>query len=35
MTTQKLIKYDSFAINGEKLSAQTKELNLKVLGKIW
>lgn len=33
MTTQKLIKYDSFTINGKKLSAQMKELNLKVLEK--
>lgn len=33
MTSQKLIKYDSFAINGKKLSDQPQELKLKVLEK--
>jgi len=33
MTIQKLIKYDSFTINGKKLSDETQELNLKVLEK--
>ena len=33
MTIQKLIKYNSFTINGQKLSDQTQELKLKVLEK--
>jgi large subunit ribosomal protein L4 len=33
MTIQKLIKYNSFTINGQKLSDQTQELKLRVLEK--